>query len=103
MSNYTEYHKFEPDRGKSYKERQGTFLPDHSVKMVSSSVIVENNQFRKRVFTDGSSTISPKAHIPAGSTIKNNGAKKQGINTVFKPDSGTESGGFIMNSNHNSM
>lgn len=103
MGNFSELQQFTPDRGKSYKERQGTFMPDHSVKQVSSSVMVENNQFRKRVFTDGSSIVSPKAYIPSASSIQNNGAKKQGVNTIFKPRPGTESGGWIMNTNHNTM
>ena len=100
MGNFNELQHFTPDRGKSYKERQGTFMPDHSVKKTSNSFMVQNNQFRKTVFTDGSSIIAPKAYIPSASTIKNNGAKKQGLNTVFKPKPGTENGGYIMNANH---
>jgi len=103
MGNFNELQHFTPDRGKSYKERQGTFMPDHSVKKTTSSVMVHNNQFSKRVFDDGSSIVAPKAYIPSASTIKHNGAKKQGINTVFKPRAGTENGGWIMNTNHNPM
>jgi len=94
---------FTPDRGKSYKQRQGTFIPDDSVKKTASSFLVGNNQFRKHVFTDGSSIVAPKAYIPSASTIENNGAKKQGLNTMFRPDcEGTENGGFILNTSHNS-
>lgn len=103
MSNYNDLMHFTPDRGKSYKERQGCFLPDHSVKKVASSFLVENNKFRKHVFTDGSSIVAPKGYIPSASTIENNGAKKQGLNTVFRPRPGTENGGWIMNTNHNNI
>jgi len=101
MGDFSELIHFTPDRGKSYKERQGTFMPDHSVKKAASSVMVHNNQFRKTVFTDGSSIVAPKAYIPSARTIENNGAKKQGLNTVFKPRAGTENGGWILNTNHN--
>ena len=100
MGDFSELIHFTPDRGKSYKERQNCFIPDHGVKKVVSSKLVENNKFRKRVFTDGSSTVSPKAYIPSDFSIKNNGAKKQGLNTVFKPKPGTENAGFILNTNH---
>jgi len=102
-TNFNALIHFTADRGKSYKERQGTFMPDHSVKKTTSSFMVENNQFRKHVFSDGSSTVAPKGYIPSASTIKNNGAKKQGLNKVFKPKAGTENGGWILNTNHNSM
>ena len=93
-SNFSSINRFTPDRNKSYKKRQGSFLIDDSVKKVTKDYPVVNNQFRKHVFNDGSVTIAPKAYIP-DNNVKDNGAKKQGLNTVFRPDASTETSGFI--------
>ena len=87
------------DGNKPYVKRQNSYIPDESVKRIARSAMVINNQFRKIVFEDGSSTIAPKGYIPS-STIKNNGCKTLGLNTVFTPKPGTENGGFILNTNH---
>ena len=83
-----------PDIGKDFVKRQGCFIPDEDVKKVARSFPVGNNQFRKTVFIDGTSTIAPKAFIPS-SIVPDNGDPKQGLNTMFKPKPAKENGGFI--------
>jgi hypothetical protein len=83
-----------PDFGKDFVKRQDSFIPDNDVNKVARSFKVENNQFRKHVFVDGSSTVAPMAFV-FGSKAPDNGAPKQGINTVFKPKPAKENGGFI--------
>jgi len=90
------------DDNKPFVKRQNSFIPDAGVKRIARSAMVINNQFRKVVFEDGSSTIAPKGYIPS-STIKDNGNKTQGLNTVFTPKPGTENSGFILNTNHNNI
>ena len=70
------------------------------VKKRAKSFLTNNNQFRKHVFVDGTSITAPKGHLMSGA--EENGAKKQGLNTVFKPKiESKENGGFILNTNHN--
>ena len=77
---------FGGDYGKPYVNRQGTFYPDKDVKKTAKSFLIENNQFRKFEFVDGSTTIAPKGYIPSG-FVKDNGSKDLGVNRVFRPDS----------------
>ena len=84
-----------PDIGKDFVVRQDCFIPDDDVLKVTKTFMVGNNQFRKHIFQDGSNTIAPKAYIPS-SRVPDNGAPKQGINTMFTPQPSKETSGFII-------
>lgn len=80
-------------RRMDYIKRQNSYIPDADVEITAKSYLTNNNQFRKHVFVDGTSITAPKAYLMSGSD--DNGAKKQGVNTVFTPDEAKENGGFI--------
>ena len=77
-----------------YIKRQNSLTPDKDVPKEAKSFLTNNNQFRKHIFVDGTQIVAPKGHLMSGA--KHNGAKKQGLNTMFRPAvESKENGGFI--------